>query len=253
MFAEERRNAIIQMLQSGQKVKVAELCRRLQVSEATVRRDLQELRTLGLIHRTHGGALSPQHPLERSFQDREVQQLAEKQAIAAHAAALVEDGETILLDAGTTTLEIARALRGRAVTVATNSMDVASIFTDDTTVDVILLGGSWRKSINSLVGPLTNQQLRTLHFDKCFLGANAVDVVSGVATHNLLEAETKQHMIAAAATTILVADHTKFGCQDFARICGLEELSLLISDKQLAAEQVSELEAYLDVQLAGKE
>ncbi len=250
MFAEERRNKILQRIQSGEPLKVGAISAWLNISEATVRRDLQELRAMGLIHRTHGGAVAPQFPLELSFQDREVQHLREKEVIAAAAAQLVEDGETILLDAGTTTREIARRLRGRAITVATNSMDVASIFSDDAAVQVLLLGGIWRKSINSLVGPLTNSLLKQMRFDKCFLAANAIDCVHGVATHNLQEAETKQAMLAASRSVILAADHSKFGREDFARICGLAELSLLLTDSGVSPETLAELETCLEVQVA---
>ena len=151
MFAEERHNKIIQLLKSGQPVKVMGLSNLFAVSEATIRRDLQELETMGLLQRTHGGAVSPQLGSELSFFDREVFHLDEKHKIAIAAASMVEDGETILLDAGTTTREIARELCGKRLTVATNSMDIASIFADEENIEVILLGGIWRKSINSLI------------------------------------------------------------------------------------------------------
>ena len=233
MFAEERHDKIIQLLKSGQPVKVLGLSTLFAVSEATIRRDLQELETMGLLQRTHGGAVSPQLGSELSFFDREVFHLTEKRKIAIAAANMVEDGETILLDAGTTTREIARELCGKRLTVATNSMDVASILADEENIEVILLGGTWRKSINSLIGPMTNSMLKLFCFDKVFLAANAVDCKFGATTHNIAEAETKRAMLDAGKRTILVADHSKFGEKNFAKICGIEEVSMIITDENI--------------------
>lgn len=236
MFAEERHDKIIQLLKSGQPVKVLNLSTLFAVSEATIRRDLQELETMGLLQRTHGGAVSFQLGSELSFFDREVFHLAEKRKIAIVAANMVEDGETILLDAGTTTREIARELCGKRLTVATNSMDVASIFADEENIEVVLLGGTWRKSINSLIGPVTNGMLKLFCFDKVFLAANAVDCTFGATTHNIAEAETKRAMLHAGKRTILVADHSKFGEKNFAKICGIQEVSMIITDKNIDSE-----------------
>ena len=241
MFAEERHNKIIQLLKSGQPVKVMGLSNLFAVSEATIRRDLQELETMGLLQRTHGGAVSPQLGSELSFFDREVFHLDEKHKIAIAAASMVEDGETILLDAGTTTREIARELCGKRLTVATNSMDIASIFADEENIEVILLGGIWRKSINSLIGPLTNSMLKLFCFDKVFLGANAVDCQFGITTHNIAEAETKRAMLQAGKKTILVADHSKFEQKNFAKICGIHEISMIVTDGNINQEALGSL------------
>ncbi len=239
MFAEERHDKIIQLLKSGQPVKVLNLSTLFAVSEATIRRDLQELETMGLLQRTHGGAVSSQLGSELSFFDREVFHLAEKRKIAIAAANMVEDGETILLDAGTTTREIARELCGKRVTVATNSMDVASIFADEENIEVVLLGGTWRKSINSLIGPVTNAMLKLFCFDKVFLAANAVDCNFGATTHNIAEAETKRAMLHAGKRTILVADYSKFNEKNFAKICGIQEVSMVITDKNIDSDTLA--------------
>lgn len=230
MFAEERHEKIIQLLKSGQHVKVMGLSTLFAVSEATIRRDLQELESMGLLQRTHGGAISSPLGSELSFFDREVFHLDQKRKIAIAAAGLVEDGETILLDAGTTTREIARELCGRKLTVATNSMDIASIFADEENIEVLVLGGTWRKAINSLIGPVTNSMLKLFCFDKVFLGANAVDCQFGATTHNIAEAETKRAMLHAGKSTILVVDHTKFEQKNFAKICSINEISMVITD-----------------------
>lgn len=250
MFAEERRNKIIQLIKSGSPVKVVELSILFTVSEATIRRDLQELENLGLLQRTHGGAVSPQLDSELSFQDREVFLLDEKRQIALAAANLVEDGETILLDAGTTTREIARALCGKRLTVATNSMDVAFVFAEEPNIEVLLLGGAWRKSINSLVGPLTNAMLKLFCFDKAFVAANAVDCALGASTHNLAEAETKALMLQSARQAILVVDHSKFEQKTFCRICNLNELSMLITDRATPKDTLDCLRSHTQVLVA---
>ena len=250
MFAEERRNRIIQLIKSGNPVKVIELSILFTVSEATIRRDLQELENLGLLQRTHGGAVSPQLDSELSFHDREVFYLNEKRQIALAAASMVQDGETILLDAGTTTREIARALCGRRLTVATNSMDVAFVFAEEPDIEVILLGGTWRKSINSLVGPLTNTMLKLFCFDKAFVAANSVDSRLGASTHNLAEAETKGLMLQSARQAILVVDHSKFEQKTFCRICNLSELSLLITDSGTPKDTLDNLRNHTQVFVA---
>jgi len=247
MFAEERHNRIMQLINSGQPVKVVELSILLTVSEATIRRDLQELENSGLLQRTHGGAVPCQPGSELSFHDREICFLDEKRQIAFTAANMVEDGETILLDAGTTTREIARALCGKRLTVATNNIDVACIFAEEPNIEVLLLGGIWRKSINSLVGPLTNSMLKLFCFDKVFLAANAVDCTLGVTTPTLVEAETKRSMLKAAKTTILVVDHSKFEQRSFAKICSLHELSMIITDRGIAEDTLNCLQGHTQV------
>jgi len=250
MFAEERHNKILQLIQSGPPVKVVELSILFNVSEATIRRDLQELENLGLLQRTHGGAVAPQPSFELSFHDREVFHLDEKRQIALAAAQMVKDGETILLDAGTTTREIARALCGKRLTVATNSMDVAFIFAEEPDIEVILLGGILRKSINSLVGPVTNSMLKLFCFDKVFLAANAVDCTLGATTPTLIEAETKRAMLQAAKTAILVVDHFKFEQKAFAKICSLHEVAMIITDSDIPNDTLECLQNHAQVLVA---
>ncbi|MDF2875408.1 MAG: srlR [Sporomusa sp.] len=231
MFAEERKKEILQLVKIGNPVTVTSLSQRFSVSESTVRRDLQELEDNGLIQRTHGGAISVQTGFELSFQEKGIRFFTEKQQTAALAASLVGDGETVLLDSGTTTLEIAHLLRSKKITVATNSMDIAQVFSDDTGVETVLLGGTLRKNTRALVGYLTNDALRKMYFDKVFLATNGIDVEFGITTPNLTEAETKRYMLHAGKEKILAADHSKIGQRSLCRVCGLEELDLLITDK----------------------
>jgi len=252
MFAEERKAVILQLMESGKPVKVGDLSQRFEVSESTVRRDLQELENGGLIQRTHGGAISVQSGFELSYQEKEIRFYDEKQKIAKAAVELVKDGETVFLDAGTTTLQIAYGLRGKPVTVATNSMDIAEVFVEDAQVEVIVLGGSLRKNTRSLVGFLTNEMLANLHFDKVFLAANAVDLDLGVTTPNLMEAETKRHMVRAGKEVILVIDHSKLWEKAMCKICSLSEIDLLLTDDGIVEDDVKRLSQYVQVQIADK-
>jgi len=252
MFAEERRAAIAEILKRGNSVYVTELCKEFGVSEATIRRDLAVLERMRLLKRTHGGAVPPTFGLESSFEEKRVQNLDLKAMIGRTAASLVNDDETILLDAGTTTLQIALNLRGRRITVATNCIDVANAFIDDPAVEVWLLGGILRKKPRSLVGFLANEALNALHFDKVFLAANAVHVKFGATTPNMLEAETKRRMLMAGKEKILVADHSKFNLGGICRICDLEELDLIITDIYADKDVASEIERKTKVLYAGE-
>lgn len=250
MFAEERKTEILQLIESGKPVKVGMLSQRFEVSESTIRRDLQELEDAGLLQRTHGGAISVQSSFELSYQEKEIRYMEEKQKIAKAAAELVKEGETVFLDTGTTTLQIAYALRGKAITVATNNMDLAQVFIDDPKVEVVVLGGIFRKSTRSLVGYLTNEMLSRLHFDKVFLAANAVDPEFGVTTPNLNEAETKRHMVRAGKEVILVVDHSKLWEKALCQICSMSEVNLLLTDDGLDEAGIKRLSQYVQVKIA---
>lgn len=250
MFAEERKAEILQLTESGEPVKVGDLSQRFDVSESTIRRDLQELENAGLIQRTHGGAISIQSNFELSYQEKRIRYYDEKQRIAKASAKMVKDGETVFLDTGTTTLQIALALRGKAITVATNSMDIAQVFAEEPQVEVIVLGGSLRKGIRSLVGFLTNEMLAMLHFDKVFLAANAVDPDLGVSTPNLIEAETKRNMVSAGKEVILVVDHSKLWEKSMSKVCSLSEIDVLLTDDGVDQGEVKRLSQYVQVQIA---
>jgi len=250
MFAEERKTKILQWIEAGKPVKVGIVSEQLGVSESTIRRDLQELENDGLLQRTHGGAISVHSNFEFSYQEKEIRYREEKQKIAKAAAELVKDGETVFLDTGTTTLQIAYALRGKDITVATNNMDLAQVFVDDPKVEVIVLGGSLRKATRSLVGYLTNEMLSRLHFDKVFLAANAVDPELGVTTPNVNEAETKRHMVKAGNEVILVVDHSKLWEKALCQICSLNEISVLLTDDGVEEEEAKQFNQYVRVQIA---
>jgi DeoR family fructose operon transcriptional repressor len=234
LFAEERKQQILAALQRTPAVRAVDLGRALRVSVASIRRDLADLERSGLLKRTHGGALSNQlTAFEPSLAEKEDQYRAEKAAIAALAVSFVQPGDTIFLDAGSTTRQIARELRPwRDLTVVTNALHIASELAASD-LDVILTGGHLRRGVLSQVGPLTEQAIARLHVDKLFLAANGVDLTRGVTTPNMLEAQAKRTMVEHAREVILVADHSKFGHITFGGVCGLDDLDAIVTDDGL--------------------
>ena len=234
MFAEERKQQILAALQHRPAVRATDLGRTLRVSVASIRRDLADLERSGLLKRTHGGAVS-RHlaAFEPSLAQKEDQFQEEKWAIARLAVSLIQPGDTVLLDAGSTTRQIAHELRDRRnLTIVTNALNIASELASSD-VDVILTGGQLRRGVLSQVGPLAEQAIAALHADKLFLAANGVDLKKGVTTPNMLEAQTKRTMVEHAREVILVADHSKFGRITFGRVCQLERLDAIITDDGL--------------------
>lgn len=231
MFAEERRQKILEIIGREQVVKVLDLSAFFNVSEATIRRDLQELEEAGFLKRTHGGAISNQAAtFEPSLAEKEDQYQAEKIAIAGVAVQLVQEGDTVMLDAGSTTLQIARNLKQkRNITIVTNAVNIAWELAAGN-AEVILLGGNLRQRTLSLVGPITENILSGLYVDKLFLATNGLDLKKGLTTPNLAEAQAKKAMLNSAKEVILVADHSKFGRVSFSHICNLDRINCLITD-----------------------
>lgn len=242
MFAEQRKQKILELLSRDQSVRVTGLCLLFQASPASIRRDLQELQEAGLLTRTHGGAITNRTAaFEPSLAEKEDCLRAEKMAIARVAMRLVQEGDTVMLDAGSTTLEIARLLRQRqGVTVLTNALNIALELVS-ANIDVTLTGGTLRQKTQSLVGPITENVLAGLHVDKLFLATNGLDLRKGLTTPNVSEAQSKRAMINSAREVIVVADHSKFGCVAFSQICPLNKVHHLITDAGAPAEFIRAL------------
>ncbi|HET7658341.1 MAG TPA: DeoR/GlpR family DNA-binding transcription regulator [Bacillales bacterium] len=232
MFSDERKAQILNRLETMQRVTVPELARHLKVSESTIRRDLQDLEEQGQLKRTHGGAVTKEvSSFEPTVQEKVVHFPIEKSAIARKAVTFIEPGDTILLDAGTTTLEIARQLPDIDITVLTNSMLIGQIVSQLNYAHLMLLGGEHRKTTGALTGPLTETLLSQINTDKLFLGANAVEKDRGVMTPNAMEAATKRAMIRSAREVILVADHSKLGKISLVKVCDLTDIDVFLTDK----------------------
>lgn len=232
LFAEERRALILRQVHAKRKVTVAELAQRFGVTGATVRTDLRELEQSGLLTRTHGGAIRrTKTGFEPDSRQREVQNLQAKQRIGQAALALIEDGDTIVLDTGTTTLELARCLSQRKnITVVTNDIVIARVLEDMESVNVIFLGGLLRKGFHCTIGIQGRAIMDGLTVDKAFMGANGFSVAKGATTPDVQHAETKKLMIAMSAKTVLLCDRTKLGRVSLAQFLPPDQLDVLVTD-----------------------
>lgn len=231
----ERQARILELIEEHGKVEVGDLSRRLRASEVTIRKDLKELQARGLLRRAHGGAVrAVTVSADPSLQVKAALHADEKRRIGAAAAALVADGESIILDSGTTTQQVARYIRDRrGLKVITNALNVAAELTGAGEVEVILLGGLLRQNSGSLVGQFAEEMLKQLSVDKLFLAVDAVDLEFGLSTPNLDESHVNQAMVRAARETILVADSSKFGRRSFSRIVPLSEVARVVTDHGL--------------------
>jgi DeoR family fructose operon transcriptional repressor len=257
LFAEERQQAIMERLRSAGKVTVEELAAAFRVSAPTVRADLARLEEQGLLRRTHGGAIRIGGTLfEPPYAQRQVMRHAEKRTIAQAAAALVKDEETVLLDAGTTTYEIALLLKERAaLTVVTNSLENALALMDNSGIEVILIGGSLQPRRKAILGPLAVRFLEPFRVDRAFLAFNGIHAEAGFTVVDFDAAEVKRRMMTCAAETVVVADSGKIGQVAFAVVAPLSSARLLITDSGVSDEERVKLqEVGLEVCLAdGKE
>jgi DeoR/GlpR family transcriptional regulator of sugar metabolism len=233
MLAETRRRRLLDLINARGFATLDELTKALGVSESTVRRDLEALDAAGVVRRTHGGAVcSEEVQAMPAFDDRTTAQAPEKRAIGRTAAALVHDGDTILLDGGTTTMEVARALAGRPIQVVTNSLPIASLLAASRDTDLILLGGYVSPRTGVAMGPLAIASLESIRVHRLFMGAGGI-TRDGVFNSNSLLVETERRMMQAAQEVVLVADRTKFGRLALTRLCGLDEIGSLVVDAPL--------------------
>jgi len=252
MLAAERQARIVHLIAQQKTVTVAELCKRFSVSDMTVRRDLQRLENDGILVRTHGGAVASTLEQDAAFGVREQSFTEEKEAIARVAASLVHPGETVILDAGTTTARLARYLHGKAgLTVITTSLHVLRELGSDDQITLIATGGTVRQATLSFVGSWAEEMLSRFHADALFMAATAIDLERGLFNSNVYEIGVKQQMIRSAHKVILVADHSKFGKQSTAKIAGLEALDCIVTDQQVSLDlPVALREHDIEVRLA---
>lgn len=229
----ERRSRLLDIIRVRGFAALDELVRELGVSESTVRRDLDALEEHGAARRTHGGALySGGMPRLAEFDERQPANWAAKRAIASAAAQLIEDGETVLLDGGTTTYEVARLLVGRPLQVVTNSLPVANLFASESRTDLVLLGGYVSPRTGVCLGPYANELLGRLHVTTTVLSAAGI-AEEGLFNAHLLLAETEQAMLKAASRVCVVADSSKFGRKSLTLVCSLDRIDVVVCDDGL--------------------
>jgi DeoR family transcriptional regulator of aga operon len=253
MLNEERRRAILDMMQHDGRVLVADLAEQFQTSQVTIRKDLEILHVRGLVHRTHGGALPTRQGALEDPTLREKAKLyrKEKLAIAIAAARLVAEGQVVILDSGTTTTEIARALRNfKNLTIITNAVNIAAELANSS-LEIILTGGAVRKNSFSLVGPIAEETLRRLSADILFLGVDGFDVQYGLSTPNLQEAKVNRVMVEIAKRTVAACDSSKFGRRSLSLIVEPSALHHVITDHGIRKADMKALKrAGIEVTLA---
>src|SRR5437667_2109656 len=256
MLSEERQRAILDMLGRDGRVLVVDLAKHFRTSQVTIRKDLDVLHVKGRIHRTHGGALSVRESAleDPTLREKEKLHRKEKLQIAAAAARMVTEGQVVILDSGTTTTAIARALRDfRNLTIITNAVNIAAELSGST-LEVILTGGNLRKNSFSLVGPIADETLHRLNADILFLGVDGFDVQYGLSTPNLLEARVNRVMVEAAKRTVAVCDSSKFGRRSLSLIVPTSALQEVITDRGIPKSDLRALKkSGLEVTLLGKE
>lgn len=234
MLAIERRNDILERLQEEKRVVVSELSAAYNVSEETIRRDLEKLENDGLVVKSYGGAvLKEQSFFDLPFNIRKKQRVAEKQKIARLIADMVRDGEALMLDASSTDVYIARALKEKKkLTVITNSVEVIVELFDVPEWTVISTGGVSREKSFALVGPRTDEVLSSYHVDKAIISCKGIDAAAGMTDSDELHANNKSTMLAAAKERILAIDSSKFDKIAFTEIGTLDDLTMVITDEK---------------------
>lgn len=238
----ERQRQIVEIIQQSGSVNVADLCNRFNVSEMTIRRDLRDLDREGLLRRVHGGAVSN---LGRSYEPpykiRTTRRAEIKKDIGRRAAELIVDGDSIALDVGTTTLEIAYALPGkRNLTIITASLPIANEIVSNLSLNsdvrLILTGGIVRSGELSMVGHIAEQTYSNLHVDKAFIGVGGISLEDGLTEYNLEDALVKKPLIQNAHQRIVVADSSKIGRTTFTTVAPLSMVNTIVTDSDIPGE-----------------
>ena len=245
LLVEERRRRIVDQVNGDGRATVDDLAKQFNVSAVTIRGDLEVLARIGTITRSHGGALpAAVARTDTPLTIKETRHLVEKRRIGAAAAKLINDGETIILDSGSTTVEIARCIRQRqwqSLTVITNALNIAMELTGLPGVRVMMLGGLLRPTSYSLTGPQAEQTLAKLSADRLFLGVDGLDLQVGVTTPDPEEATLNALMVRVSRETVAVLDASKIGQRSLSVIVPLEQLQIVITDTSAPRETLDSL------------
>ena len=256
MAHNERTEEIRRLVQSVRKVTVADLADRFATSRVTIRKDLETLEKEGVLLRTHGGAvLAEDQRLTVPFSAKVAQNISIKEQIARRAMDLVGDARTVLIDAGSTNLAIARLLKERGISIITNSLTVANELSTRASGGFVLLGGDWRQESAAFIGPYTLKSLDEMNADVAFIGASGFDARHGFSCQNSIESQVKSRMISRARHVYVVADSSKWGIAAFSTFARVNEVEALVTDDALPIAARKELEAagaYVLTQSASK-
>ncbi len=240
----ERQKKMVEYIESNTSAQIRDLSEFFGVSEATVRRDLDDLDLQGAIRRTHGGAikLDRSTSFEQMYNEKLAFHTEEKRRIAEAAARLVHDGDTVFVDSGTTSLQVATALSHKEnLTLITNDLHIAYSTPTRPTASMICTGGVRRQGRQELIGSIAEEFIRNSHVNIAFLGADAVDLNLGVTIANFEEVGVKRALVNSSLKTVLVADHTKFGGAALVKICDIADCAAVVTDSGLPEETVQKL------------
>jgi DeoR/GlpR family transcriptional regulator of sugar metabolism len=240
-----RRELVLDLLERKERVTVAEVSVLTEVSEMTVRRDLEALERQGALKRVHGGAISAvSSSYEPPFSVRAQRARAAKERIGEVAAGLLGEGETVILDVGTTALEVAESLRGRwNISIMTPSLRAGEVLAEESGIRLMLTGGVVRPGERSLVGDHAERAFADLRFDTFVMGVGGIEAQAGLTEFNLDDARVKRAALARARRCLVVADSSKLGRVAFAGICPLEKVDVVVTDAQAAPDDLAPLEA----------
>lgn len=239
----ERHHHILDKLKKEGKVNVLDLCSKMKVSSVTIRKDLKLLEDKGLLFRTHGGGtLTNPYTSDRHVNEKEKIKAEEKMDIGAAAASLIVPNDCIIIASGTTVLSLAKNIKPQSnLTVITAALNVAIELNHHPEIEILVLGGILRKSSSSGTGNYAEKILEDFSCSKLFLGVDGIDLEFGLTTTHVMEAQLNRKMIAAAQRTIVLADSSKFGKRGFGRICGIEEVDQVITDKGISKHMLETL------------
>lgn len=245
MSLAERHQFILTKIQKEGNVNVVDLCKELDVSSVTIRKDLKLLEDKNLLHRTHGGAtLNNPYTADRPVNEKEKLQSAEKIRIGEVAAQLIQPNDSIIIASGTTVLALAKSIQPKeTLTVITSALNVALELMRHPNIEILQLGGLLRKSSSSVMGPYAENALADFFCSKLYLGVDGIDLEFGLTTTSVLEAHLNRQMIAVSQKTIVLADSTKFGKRGFGKICKIEEIDQVITDSGISPHIVQTLES----------
>ncbi len=234
MLLDQRRTKIVEILENKGFVSLQELASQLEASESTVRRDLEYLEGISQIRRTRGGAAYIGESLT-TFEDRRQQSLPIKERVARAVAEMIEPGEAVLLDGGTTTLEVARQLIGKSLQVVTNSIPIVNLLVNQPNIELVVIGGYVFPKTGVALGPIAVAALNGIHVRRLIMSVGGI-TEAGLFNSNTLLVETERQMMKAAEETIVVADSGKLGHSALARLCPLEDIDHLVVDSGMSDE-----------------
>jgi DeoR family transcriptional regulator, aga operon transcriptional repressor len=239
----DRRVKIIDILEAEGQIKVVELSKKFKVSDVTIRNDLAQLETKGLLIRTRGGGIKSQRVnIDFHLSEKAKRHLLEKQRIGKKTAELIKDDDTIILDSGTTTLEITKHLSNiKNLTIITNALNLASQLINYPQINVIMLGGILRRSSLSMIGPIAEANIKNYYCDKFIMGVDSIDSHYGISTPTIEEAQLNKLMIDISKEVIVVTDSSKFLRKSFAFIAPIKVIKKIITDSNIPQEEYKNL------------